>query len=471
LADSKVAIKDRIQLIYILEEIQMTHANKTFAPVDEMMPAGKLFVFGLQHVLAMYAGAVAVPLIVAGAAGLSKSQTAFLINADLFTCGLATLLQTLGIWKIGIKIPVIQGVTFAAVTPMVMMATSGGMPLIFGSVIAAGLFTFLIAPYFSKLIRFFPPIVTGCIITIIGISLLPVGANWAAGGIGNEHYGSGTFIGVAAIVLLVILLINKYFTGFVAHISVLIGLAVGLIVAIPFGLVNFSGVASAAWVGFDYPFAFGPPKFEYGAILAMILVMLVVMVESTGDFLAIGQIVGKKIGEKELASGLRADGLATMLGGVFNAFPYTAFAQNVGLVALTGIKSRFVVAMAGIILVLMGLIPKLATIIASLPNAVLGGAGIAMFGIVAASGIKSLSKVDFEKNTNNIFIVAISIGVGLIPMVAPKFFQFFPVWSQTILHSGITLGSIAAILLNAFFNGGQGQGNIENLKDNAGMVS
>lgn len=449
----------------------MAKANKAFAPVDEMMPAGKLFVFGLQHVLAMYAGAVAVPLIIAGAAGLTKSQTAFLINADLFTCGLATLLQTLGIWKIGIKIPVIQGVTFAAVTPMVMMAISGGMPLIFGSVIAAGLFTFLMAPYFSKLIRFFPPIVTGSIITIIGISLLPVAANWAAGGLGNENYGSGIFIAIAAIVLLVILLINKYFTGFIAHISVLIGLIIGLVVAIPFGLVNFSGVASAEWIGFDYPFAFGTPKFEIGAILAMILVMFVVMVESTGDFLAIGQIVGKKIGEKELTSGLRADGLATMLGGVLNAFPYTAFAQNVGLVALTGIKSRFVVAMAGAILVVMGLVPKLATIIASLPNAVLGGAGIAMFGIVAASGIKSLSKVDFEKNNNNIFIVAISIGVGLIPMVAPKFFQFFPVWSQTILHSGITLGSITAILLNAFFNGGDGTGNAEDLRKNAGMTS
>lgn len=436
----------------------MDNSNVKIAPVDQMMPAGKLFILGLQHVLAMYAGAVAVPLIIAGAAGLTKSQTAFLINADLFTCGLATLLQTLGIWKIGIKIPVIQGVTFAAVTPMVIMATSGGMPLIFGSVMAAGLFTFLIAPYFSKLIRFFPPLVTGSIITIIGISLLPVAANWAAGGIGSTHYGARSYIGISAIVLLTILLINRYFKGFVAHISVLIGLAVGLIVAIPFGMVSFSGVADSSWVGLDYPFAFGMPRFEVGAVLAMILVMVVVMVESTGDFLAIGQIVGKKIGEKELAAGLRADGLSTMLGGVFNAFPYTAFAQNVGLVALTGIKSRFVVAMAGAILVLMGLIPKLATIIASLPNAVLGGAGIAMFGIVAASGIKTLSKVEFENNKNNIFIVAISIGIGLIPIIAPKFFQFFPDWSQTIMHSGITLGSLTAISLNAFFNGSSGDG-------------
>ena len=446
--------------------------NNSVAPVDEMLPAGKLFLYGLQHVLAMYAGAVAVPFIIAQAAGLSIAQTAFLINADLFTCGLATLLQTLGIWKIGIKIPVIQGVTFAAVTPMIMIAKTGGMPTVYGAIIIAGLCAFLLAPFFSKLIRFFPPVVTGSVITVIGISLLPVGIAWAAGGTGNKNYGSLTFLAVAGIVLLTILVINKFFKGFVAHISVLIGLGVGLIVAMALGLVNFSGVASASWLGIDTPFAFGFPKFDLGAIVAMIIVMLVVMVESTGDFLAIGQMVEKPIGEKELTAGLRADGLATALGGILNAFPYTAFAQNVGLVGLTGVKSRFVVAMSGAILVVMGLFPKLATIIASLPNPVLGGAGIAMFGIVAASGIKTLSRVDFEKNSNNIFIVAISIGLGVIPVVDPNFFKFFPNWSQTILHSGITLGSFTAIILNAFLNGSKGGDEaMGELADNAGMKS
>ncbi|WP_088226133.1 nucleobase:cation symporter-2 family protein [Desulfosporosinus sp. FKB] len=448
----------------------MANTQHSVAPVDEMMPAAKLFVFGLQHVLAMYAGAVAVPLIIAGAAGLTKAQTAFLINADLFTCGIATLLQTLGIWKIGIKIPVIQGVTFAAVTPMIIMAKTGGMETIYGSIIIAGICTFLLAPFFSKLIRFFPPIVTGSVITVIGISLLPVGIAWAAGGTGDPHYGSMTYIGVAAIVLVAILLINKFFRGFVAHISVLLGLIIGLIIAMPVGLVNFSGVSSAAWLGIDYPFAFGMPKFDLGSIIAMIIVMLVVMVESTGDFLAIGVMVDKPIGEKELTAGLRADGLATALGGILNAFPYTAFAQNVGLVGLTGVKSRFVVATSGAILVVMGFFPKLATIIASLPNAVLGGAGIAMFGIVAANGIKTLSKVDYEKKPNNIFIVAISIGLGVIPVVDANFFKLFPDWSQTILHSGITLGSVAAVILNALFNGSKGGEEAQKeLADNAGM--
>lgn len=443
--------------------------NTGVAPVDEMLPVGKLFVYGLQHVLAMYAGAVAVPLIIAGAAKLTPAQTAFLINADLFTCGIATLIQTLGIGKIGIKIPVIQGVTFAAVTPMVIMAQSGGMTLIFGSVIVAGIFTFLVAPYFSRLIRFFPPIVTGTIITIIGISLLPVGINWAAGGVGNKNFASLTYIFVAAVVLISILLINKLFRGFISHIAVLLGLLVGLIVAVPFNLVSFAEVAKAPWLGITIPFHFGFPIFDLGAIISMILVMFVVMVESTGDFLAIGEIVGKKIGKDELTAGLRADGLSTALGGVLNAFPYTAFAQNVGLVGLTGVKSRYVVAMSGLILVVLGLFPKMATIIASLPNAVLGGAGIAMFGIVAASGIKTLTKVDFEHNPSNLFIVAISIGIGLIPVLVPKFFQNFPPWSQTIMHSGITLGSIAAVILNAFFNGSKGAGDSDELKAHAGI--
>lgn len=448
----KESQRSKMQRLLQAKEEELSMANQAKHPVDQVLPFGQLFLYGLQHVLAMYAGAVAVPLIIAGAAGLTKEQTAFLINADLFTCGIATLLQCLGFWKFGIRIPVIQGVTFAAVTPMVMIAQSQGMTGIFGAVIVAGLFTLLVAPFFSKLIRFFPPVVTGSVITIIGISLLQVGVNWAAGGVGNKDYGSLTFLGVAGIVLLTILLINKYCTGFLANVSVLLGLAVGMIVAIPLGLVDFSGVGNAAWLGLDTPFYFGFPTFELGAIIAMILVMIVVMVESTGDFLAIGEIVGKKIDQEDLTRGLRADGLSTMLGGMFNAFPYTAFAQNVGLVALTGVKSRFVVATSGLILVVLGLFPKVATVVASVPSAVLGGAGIAMFGIVAANGIKTLSKVDFSNN-NNLFIVAISIGIGLIPLVAPNFFSMFPAWSQTILHSGITLGSITAIILNAFFNG------------------
>lgn len=422
-------------------------------PVDEMLPLGQLFAYGLQHVLAMYAGAVAVPLIIANALNLSKDQLIYLINADLFTCGVATLIQTLGFWKMGVRIPIIQGVTFAAVTPMIMIGKTHGLTGIYGSVIVAGLITFLVSPYFSRLIRFFPPVVTGSIITIIGVSLLPVAVRWAGGGNpAAANFGSPQLIGIAFLVLLMVLFFYRYFKGFMSNIAVLLGLLAGTLIAIPLGLANFTEVSKAAWLGITTPFAFGMPTFDVASIAAMTLVMLVVMTETTGDIIAVGEIIDKPINQEDLTRGLRADGFSTMLGGIFNAFPYTAYAQNVGLVGLTKVKSRYVVAAAGMILIVLGLFPKAAAIVASIPNAVLGGAGIAMFGMVTASGIKTLSKVKFE-GTHNMMVVAISIAVGLIPLAVPGFYQKFPSWAQVILHSGITAGSVMAIVLNALLNG------------------
>jgi xanthine permease len=428
-------------------------ADKDLHPVDEMLPFGQLFTYGLQHVLAMYAGAVAVPLIIANALGLSREQLIYLINADLFTCGIATLIQTLGFWKMGIRIPIIQGVTFAAVTPMIIIGKTHGLTGIYGSIIVAGFVTFLIAPYFSRLLRFFPPVVTGTIITIIGITLMPVAVRWAGGGNpAASDFASANFIVVALITLVLVLFFYRYFTGFLSNIAVLLGLVCGTIIAMPFGLVNFSQVADSAWLGITTPFAFGLPTFDVASIAAMVLVMLVVMTETTGDCIAIGEIIEKPITQDDLSRCLRADGFSTILGGILNSFPYTAFAQNVGLVGLTRVRSRFVVAAAGVILVVLGLFPKLAAVIAAIPSPVLGGAGIAMFGMVAASGVKTLSRVSFD-GTHNIMVVAISIGVGMITLAVPNFYHNFPSWAQVILHSGITAGSIAAIVLNAVLNG------------------
>ncbi len=427
--------------------------ENTRHPVDEMLPKGQLFIYGLQHVLAMYAGAVAVPLIIANAIGLTKDQLIFLINADLFTCGIATLIQTLGFGNMGIKIPMIQGVTFAAVTPMIIIGKTHGMTAIYGSIIVAGLVTYLVAPYFSRLIRFFPPVVTGTIITIIGVTLMPVAVMWAAGGNPTaSNYASPENIGLAFVVMMLVLFFYKYFTGFLSNIAVLLGLISGTLLAIPMGMVNFSQVGTAGWVGITTPFWFGLPTFDIASIAAMVLVMLVVMTETTGDCIAIGEIIEKPIHKEDLARCLRADGFSTVLGGILNSFPYTAFAQNVGLVGLTRIKSRFVVAAAGAILIALGLIPKLAAVVAAIPHPVLGGAGIVMFGMVAASGIKTLSKVNFD-GTHNIMVVGISIGIGMITLAVPKFYHGFPNWLQVILHSGITAGSLAAILLNLLLNG------------------
>ena len=427
---------------------------QTVHPVDQVLPWNQLLIYGLQHVLAMYAGAVAVPLILAFAIGLKQDQLIYLINADLFTCGVATIIQTLGIYKlpIGAKIPVVQGCTFAAVTPMILIGKAHGLTTIYGSIIIAGIITVLISPYFSRLIRFFPPVVTGTIITIIGVSLLPVAVNWAAGGNSSApNYGSTSFIALAFVVLVLILVIYRSFKGFISNIAVLLGLIIGTLIAIPFGLADFSGVATASWIGVTTPFRYGLPTFDLASVASMTLVMLVTMTETTGDIIAVGEVVDKPIGKNELARGLRADGLSTVLGGILNAFPYTAYAQNVGLVGLTGVRSRFVVATAGGILIVLGLFPKLAAIVASLPQPVLGGAGIALFGMVAASGIRTLSKISFEGNFN-LMIVAVSVGIGLIPLGVPGFYNKFPDWLQIILNSGITAGSVTAILLNLILN-------------------
>ncbi|MCA0422835.1 MAG: purine permease [Proteobacteria bacterium] len=437
-----------------------------------MLAPPKLLALGLQHVLVMYAGAVAVPLIIGRALDLGPQQIAFLINADLFACGIVTLVQSLGFPGVGIRLPVMMGVTFASVGPMLAMIAAGkagGVPkeqtlnMIYGSVIAAGLFGILISPFISRMIRFFPPIVTGSIILIIGVSLMRIGVNWAAGAPVDTlpSYGDPVHLSVAGFVLLVILGLTKYAKGFLANVAVLMGIIAGSVVAMLIGKMSFEKVAKADWFGIVTPFSFGMPVFDVVSIITMCLVMIVVMIESLGMFLALGTMTGKKLSQDDLTRGLRADGIGTIIGGVFNTFPYTSFSQNVGLVGVTGVRSRWVAVAGGAILLLLGLTPKLAQLVESVPTFVLGGAGIVMFGMVAATGIRILSQVDFAGNRNNLYIVAISLGFGMIPLVAPKFFQYMPKSLGPLLHSGILLTAIMAVLLNLYFNGVKSQAEAE----------
>jgi uracil-xanthine permease len=469
-------------------------------PVDERLPTPRLAALGLQHVLVMYAGAVAVPLIVGRALKLTPEQVALLISADLFCCGLVTLIQSFGVTRwFGIKLPVMMGVTFAAVGPMVAFANAmpgvEGARAIFGAIIGAGVISLLIAPVVSKLLRFFPPVVTGTIIAIIGISLMRVGVGWAMGGpaplaqsvdvpklvamvdgakaaaqsasapvrlpgpipmVDNPNYGALDNMAIAGAVLVFILLLVKYMKGFIANISVLLGIVAGCAIAVALGKMNFDKVAKAHWFDVVTPFAFGMPTFDIVMILTMTLVMIVVMIESTGMFLALSDITGKKITQTELAAGLRTDGLGTLIGGIFNTFPYTSFSQNVGLVGVTGVKSRWVCVAGGVIMIVLGLLPKMAAFVESIPTFVLGGAGLVMFGMVAATGIRILSTVDYKNNRHNLYIVALAIGFGLIPLVAPRWTQQMAHGLHPLLESGILLTAVAAVALNIFFNGTRG---------------
>ena len=441
----------------------------TVHPVDEVLPAPKMITLGLQHVLVMYAGAVAVPLIVGRALNLSPQEVAILISADLFACGIATLVQCVGFPGVGIRLPVMMGVTFASVGPMLAMAGNADVGLlgIYGSVIAAGIFGVLVAPFVSRLLPLFPPVVTGTIILVIGISLMRVGINWAGGGLpnltkvidgqtytfANPAYGNPTGLAIAFFVLLVILALTKYGKGFVANVAVLLGIIAGSVVAALAGLMHFEKVAAAPMFDVIYPFHFGLPTFNLVAIATMCLVMIVVMIESTGMFLALSDMTERPIDERMLTKGLRADGVGTIIGGIFNTFPYTSFSQNVGLVGVTGVRSRWVTATGGVILLLLGLLPKMGALVESVPVVVLGGAGLVMFGMVAATGARILGAVDFRHNRHNLFIVALSIGFGMIPLVAPNFFKQLPHELHPLLESGILLAAIAAVLLNLFFNG------------------
>jgi NCS2 family nucleobase:cation symporter-2 len=477
-------------------------------PVDEKLPVPRLAALGLQHVLVMYAGAVAVPLIVGRALKLSPDQVVQLISADLFCCGLVTLIQSLGFTKwFGIKLPVMMGVTFASVGPMVAMANAvpglDGARAIFGAIIGAGIISMLIAPLVSRMLRFFPPVVTGTIIAVIGISLMRVGIGWAMGGppnlaqnvdvpklvamvdgvkataaaaaaslpaaasapvmrlpgaipmLDNVVYGALDNMAIAAFVLVVILLIARYSKGFLGNISVLIGIVAGCVVAVAMGKMGFDKVAKAGLFDIVTPFVFGLPTFDPVMILTMTLVMIVVMIESTGMFLALSDITDKPISQTELAAGLRTDGLGTLIGGIFNTFPYTSFSQNVGLVGVTGVRSRFVCVAAGLIMIVLGLLPKMGALVESVPQFVLGGAGLVMFGMVAATGIRILANVDFKTNRHNLYIVAIAIGAGMIPLVAPRWSQQMPHALHPLLESGILLTAIAAVALNLYFNGGK----------------
>ena len=453
-------------------------------PVDEFLPVPKLLTLGLQHVLVMYAGAVAVPLILGRALKLPPEDVAFLISADLFACGLATLVQCVGFPGVGIRLPVMMGVTFASVGPMLSMAHAPDVGLlgIYGAVISAGVFAVIVAPFMGRLLPLFPPVVTGTIILVIGISLMRVGINWAGGGLPtltklvdgvpgafpNPGYGQLAGLGIALFVLAVILGLLRWFTGFLANVAVLLGIIAGAVLASLLGVMHFDRVLSAAWVDVVVPFRFGVPKFYLVPIVTMCIVMVVVMIELTGMFLALGEMTGRKIDQAAITRGLRADGVGTILGGIFNTFPYTSFSQNVGLVGVTGIRSRWVTATGGVIMLALGLLPKMSALVEAVPVVVLGGAGVVMFGMVAATGARILTGVDFKANRYNLFVVAISVGFGMIPLVAPNFFGHTPDVLHPLLESGILLAAIVSVLLNVFFNG---LGSVEAARHDASVAA
>ena len=405
-------------------------------------------ILGLQHLLAMYSGSILVPIMIAGALGYSAEQLTYLISTDIFMCGVATLLQLQLNKYFGIGLPVVLGVAFQSVAPLIIIGQSHGSGAMFGALIASGIYVVLIAGIFSKIANLFPSVVTGSVITTIGLTLIPV----AIGNMGNNvDKPTAQSLILAAVTVLIILLINIFTNGFIKSISILIGLIVGTGIAGAMGLVDLTPVAQAPLVHVPTPFYFGAPKFEFSSIVMMCIIATVSLVESTGVYLALSDITKDKIDSTRLRNGYRAEGLAVLLGGVFNTFPYTGFSQNVGLVKLSGIKTRLPIYYAAGFLILLGLLPKFGALAQIIPSPVLGGAMLVMFGFVSVQGMQILARVDFEHSEHNFLIAAISISAG-VGLNGSSLFNSLPTSLQMFFSNGIVMASLIAIVLNAILN-------------------
>ncbi|MER2119987.1 MAG: nucleobase:cation symporter-2 family protein [Solibacillus sp.] len=411
----------------------------------------KATMLGIQHLLAMYAGAILVPLIIGGALGFSSAQMTYLVAIDIFMCGVATLFQ---VWKgkvIGIGLPVVLGCTFTAVSPIIAIGSGGGLGDVYGAIIASGIIIVLIGGLFGKLIKFFPPVVTGSVVTIIGISLIPVAINNMAGGQGAADFASGSNVALAFITLLIILVIYRFTVGFVRAIAILLGMVSGTVIGIFMGKVDFAPVAEASWLHIMQPFYLATPTFNASAILTMTLVAMVSLVESTGVYYALSDITKKDLTSKDLSKGYRAEGLASIIGGIFNAFPYTTFSQNVGLIQMSGVRDRKVIFITGGMLVALGFLPKLAALTTIIPTPVLGAAMLAMFGMVITQGVKMLAP-EIQKSMENAMVAALGVGLGIGVATVPGIFENLPSWMSILTSNGIVAGSVTAIFLNVLFN-------------------
>jgi len=401
-------------------------------------------ILGLQHLLAMYSGSILVPIMIANALGYSSQQLTYLISTDIFMCGVATFLQLQLNKYFGIGLPVVLGVAFQSVAPLIMIGQKHGSGAMFGALTVSGVYVLLIAGFCSKIANFFPAIVTGSVITTIGLTLIPV----AIGNMGNNsEKPTAQSLLLAAVTILIILLVNIFAKGFLKSIGILIGLMVGTIVASCMGLVDFTPVTQAPLMHVPTPFYFGIPKFEFSSIIMMCIIATVSLVESTGVYFALSDISKETLDSTRLRNGYRAEGIAVLLGGIFNTFPYTGFSQNVGLVKLSGIKTRFPIYYAAGFLVLLGLVPKFGALAQIIPSPVLGGAMLVMFGFVSAQGMQMLARVDFEHNEHDFLIAAVSISAG-VGLNGSNLFNSLPTGLQMFFSNGIVMASVIAIALN-----------------------
>lgn len=422
----------------------------------------KKVLFGLQHIFAAFGGIIVVPLVIATSLGFDSKVTTALISASILGSGLATIIQAKGVGKVGARVACIMGTDFTFVSPAISVGSVLGLPGIIGATILGSLFEVILSFFIKPLMKFFPPLVTGTVVALIGLTLLPVSIDWAAGGAGSANYASLENLAVAMFVLVITLLLNNYGKGMISSASILIGIVVGYIVCIPLGLVDFTPVKEASWLSFPKILEFGV-TFDAKAVMAFIPAYFVATIGTVGCLKAIGETSNIDIGDKRVAAGVLSDGVGSALGGLVGSCPNTSFSQNIGIISLTKVASRHVAVMAGILLVILGFLPKVAAIITGIPNPVLGGVGIMMFGTVAAAGIRTLSNIKLTER--NLLIIAISMGLGLGVTFRPDVIHNLPEAIRMIFSSGISTGTIAALILNAVLKESPTSMEFENMYD------
>ncbi|UHQ98448.1 purine permease (plasmid) [Natrinema zhouii] len=422
--------------------------------IDDELPLSEAIPLGIQHLLAMFLSTVALPLVIAGAIGLGQSETTFIVQMALLVAGIATIVQVYSIGPVGSRLPIVMGTSAIFVTPLIDIGNSFGIAAIFGAVIVAAPVEIVIGYFYDDLRSLFPPLVTGVVVMLVGLTLVPTAIQYSAGGPGAETYGDLANLGVAGLVFLIAVLFNQYFDNFLSVASVLIAVVVGYLLAAPLGLLDLSGVADAGWVAVPMPLEFGV-EFHPSAIVIAAFAYVVTSMETIGDVEGTTGTVGRRATSEEMRGGLLADGVMSMIAGVFNAFPNTSFSQNVGLIGFTGVASKFVVAICGGFLVVLGLIPKVAAIISAMPEPVLGGAAIVLFGMIFSIGLRLVAQ-NVELTQRNLTIIAASIVLGLGVEVQSDALVQFPDDLQVLLGSGLLVGGVTALVLNAIIPGDGG---------------
>ncbi|KKD59075.1 xanthine permease [Grimontia sp. AD028] len=419
---------------------------KLLYELNDKPPAGSTVLLAIQHMLASIGGIIAVPLIVGTAIGLPTGDVVTLINAALFISGAFTIIQCIGFGPVGIRLPVVMGSSFAFLGIAIGIGKADGVSGIMGAALVGACMVIVSAFFMEQIRKLFPPVVSGVVVTLIGLTILPVAMNWVGDApAGSEHFATLPKLFLAAVSLLVVLLVATYAKGSVAASAIVIGLAGGYLVALSMGMVDMKQIGEASWFATPDPLKFGL-SFSWPAIVSMCLAYIVVIAEATGDFLALASNCHRTISGKDLKRGLLGDGIGSAVGSLFGAMPLASFSQNVGIVGITGVASRYVVGTAGALLILAGLFPKFGALAVTVPKPVLGGVGFIMFGMIAYAGIRMLVKA--ADTRRNALVICVSLAAGLAVTIKPSLLQHLHHDVAQLLHSGITTGTIVAVVLN-----------------------